>query len=40
MADKDTDFESQILNLENKIQQQRGQIDLLLSQRQEITDSD
>ena len=40
MADKDTDFESQLLNLENIIQQQRGQIDLLLSQRQEITDSD
>ena len=40
MADKNTDFESQLLNLQNIIQQQRGQIDLLLSQRQEITDSD
>ena len=40
MADKDTDLQSQLLNLQNIIQQQRGQIDLLLSQRQEITDSD
>jgi len=40
MADKDTDLESQLINLQAIIQQQRGQIDLLLSQRQEITTAD
>ena len=34
MADKDTDFESQLKDLQEIIQQQKGQIDLLLSQHQ------
>ena len=40
MADKDTDLESQLKNLEAIIQQQKGQIDLLLSQHQGNTTSD
>jgi signal transduction protein with GAF and PtsI domain len=40
MTDKDTDFESQLTNLQTIIQQQRSQIDLLLSQRQEPSASD
>ena len=34
MADKDTDLESQLKGLQEIIQQQKGQIDLLLSQNQ------
>ncbi len=40
MSDKDTNLESQLINLQAIIQQQRGQIDLLLSQHQGITTAD